>query len=66
MKKSNKTTQKLVLKKMSLICLDQEGMTQVQAGDDLAVAPGETYLCAPPFNAPPYFYPNTRNECVNG
>lgn len=61
MKQMNK---KLVLKKYNLIQLNPDVMQAVRAGDEVLVAPRETYLCAPPYNAPPYFYPNTRNECV--
>lgn len=67
MKKKNMNSPKLALKKVSLFILDSGTQMFIKAGDDAAVAgTRESYMCVPPRNAPPYFYPNTRNECVVG
>lgn len=67
MKKKSMNSPKLALKKISMFVLDSSIQMYIKAGDDAAVdAPRNTHLCIPPRNAPPYFYPNTRNECVVG
>jgi hypothetical protein len=68
MKKKNTIHPKLALKKLSLFTLDTEMQMYINAGNDAAEAAGgdASYLCIPPKNAPPFFYPNTRNECPVG
>lgn len=58
MKKAFKFASKLNLEKSTIILLSPEQQNKVVAGDELTTRP-YSYVCPPPFNAPPYFDPKT-------
>lgn len=57
MKKASKFARKLVLKKQNLVLLNANASKLILAGDD-TIPQKNSYACVPPFNAPPYFYPD--------
>ncbi len=67
MKKKTINLKKLTFDRETLIILSQNEAQRVLAGDGEmdALGPRKTFACPPPFNAPPYFYPDTGvYECI--
>ncbi|RKE52421.1 hypothetical protein DFQ12_2657 [Sphingobacterium detergens] len=58
MKKASKFAVKLDIKKKYITLLTSQASNSVLAGDDETGTRRNSYNCIPPFNAPPYFYPD--------